>query len=213
MLHSNSSLRDSGYLIFDTKKMTPEYNIILASKSPRRQELLKKLEINFKIKTNPVEENYPSHLKNEEIALYLAELKAESFSKELKINDLVITADTIVCIENEVLGKPKNKQSAKEMLKKLSGNKHTVYTGVCLKTTKRTHSFWASTEVYFRPLKTEEIDYYLSNYEPYDKAGAYGIQEWIGYIGIEKIEGSYFNVMGLPTQKLYDELQKFKNKQ
>lgn len=189
-----------------------KYNIILASQSPRRQELLKKLELNFKIKTNSVDENYPSHLKNEEIPLFLAKLKAESFDKELKTKDLVITADTIVCIENEVLGKPKNKAMAKKMLSQLSGNKHTVYTGVCLKTLEKTDCFWASTDVYFRPLTPHEIDYYLSNYKPYDKAGAYGIQEWIGYIGIEKIEGSYFNVMGLPIQKLYDELQKFDSK-
>jgi len=186
-----------------------QYKIILASQSPRRQNLLKELNINFEIQIKEVDEVYPSNLKKEEIPLFLAKLKAAAFENTLNKNDLIITADTIVWVNEEVLGKPSDYNDAFAMLKKLSGNKHTVYTGVCLKTQQKTKTFWASTEVFFRSLLDEEINYYLKTYKPYDKAGSYGIQEWIGYIGIERINGSYFNVMGLPIQKLYDELKQF----
>ncbi len=186
-----------------------KYNIILASNSPRRQNLLKELGVKFTVKTNDVEETHPNHLQREQIPLFLAELKSDPFSNTLKDNELVITADTIVWVDNKEIGKPKDYDDAKKMLQTLSGNKHTVYTGVCLKSNKKKHSFWASTDVYFSKITDYEIEYYLENYKPYDKAGSYGIQEWIGYIGIEKIDGSYFNVMGLPIQKLYAELKSF----
>lgn len=185
-----------------------KYHLILASNSPRRQNLLKELELDFEIKTKDVEENFPSNLVKEEIPLYLAKLKAEAFGK-LEENELLITADTIVWVNNHILEKPVDYNDAVKMLEILSDNKHTVYTGVCLKTNKKEKTFWASTDVYFRKLEKEEIEFYIKKYKPFDKAGSYGIQEWIGYIGIEKINGSYFNVMGLPIQKLYDELKKF----
>ncbi len=186
-----------------------KYRIILASQSPRRQKLLKELNIDFEIKIKEVDEICPSHLKREEIALYLAELKASAFNEELDDNDFLITADTIVWLNETLLGKPENYNHAVTMLETLSGNKHTVYTGVCLKSREKTKLFSASTDVYFRKLSAEEIRYYLETYKPFDKAGSYGIQEWIGFVGIERINGSYFNVMGLPIQKLYDELKRF----
>jgi len=186
-----------------------DYKIILASQSPRRQMLLKGLDIPFEIRLMDVEENYPSHLKKEDIALYLSELKASAFNETMDDKTLVITADTIVCINNKVLGKPKDFDDAVNILTQLSGNMHEVITGVCLKTREKTKSFYALTKVYFKKLSQKEIKYYITNYKPYDKAGAYGAQEWIGYIAIERIEGSYFNVMGLPTRLLYEELMKF----
>lgn len=184
--------------------------IILASQSPRRQRLLKELELDFEVRPVDIEETYPDHLKREEIPVYLSELKANAFSfNSLKNSHLVITADTIVWLENSVLSKPEGKDDAVRILKRLSGNKHEVYTGVCICSADKRHSFYARSEVFFRVLKKQEIDYYIDKFEPFDKAGAYGIQEWIGYIGIEKITGSFYNVMGLPTQKLYDELLNF----
>ncbi len=188
---------------------TNKYQIILASQSPRRQKLLKELKIDFTIKVKEVDEIYPKHLIKEEIPLYLSELKASAFNSEITDKQLIITADTIVWVNNKILGKPANHTEAYNMLKTLSNNKHTVYTGVCLKTKNKTKTFWASTHVYFRKLHKQEIEFYIENYKPYDKAGSYGIQEWIGYIAIERIDGSYFNVMGLPIQKLYDELTVF----
>ena len=185
------------------------YNIILASQSPRRQMLLKGLDIPFEIKIKDTEEIYPPNLKKEEIALYLCKLKASAFENEIDEKTLVITADTIVWINEIVLNKPKDFNDAVNILKQLSGNMHEVITGVCLKTKEKTHTFYALTKVYFKNLSDQEIEYYISNYKPYDKAGAFGAQELIGYIAIEKIEGSYFNVMGLPTRMLYDELMKF----
>ncbi len=186
------------------------FDIILASQSPRRQQLLKDMGINFRIILKDVEENYPETLSISKVPIYLAKLKADAFTNEdLNINSIVITADTIVSINNIVLGKPKDAENAYEMLKSISGKKHEVITGVCLKSKTKTTSFASYSDVYFRELSDEEIYYYIKNYKPFDKAGAYGIQEWIGYIGIEKIEGSYYNVMGLPTQKLYLELNKF----
>jgi len=186
-----------------------DYKIILASQSPRRQLLLKGLDIPFTVIVKDVEEKFPEELKREEIALYLSELKAAAFDNEIDDKTLVITADTIVWINNQVLSKPKDFDDAVSILTQLSGNMHEVITGVCLKTKAKTHTFYALTNVYFKKLSQKEIHYYVSNYKPYDKAGAYGAQEWIGYVAIEHIEGSYFNVMGLPTRLLYDELMKF----
>jgi septum formation protein len=186
-----------------------DHHIILASRSPRRHMLLKGLDIPFEVKIKDVDEIYPSHLKKEEIALYLCELKSAAFEGELSEDTLVITADTIVWINDKVLNKPKDYKDAVDILTQLSENMHEVITGVCLRTKNKTKSFYALTKVYFKKLSHEEIEYYLKNYKPYDKAGAYGAQEWIGYVAIEKIEGSYFNVMGLPTRLLYEELMKF----
>lgn len=187
-----------------------KYQIILASKSPRRQELLKELGVKFNIESKSVEEVYPDHLDDESIAIYLAELKAKPFQEEIvNTNKLVITADTIVCIDNEVLGKPNDKKEAITMLQKLSGKSHEVITGVTIMDQDKSKSFAVSTSVYFKALSLDEIEYYIDNYKPFDKAGAYGIQEWIGMTSIEKIEGSYFNVVGLPIQRLYTELMTF----
>jgi septum formation protein len=187
----------------------PNYNYILASKSPRRQELLKSLGIGFQLMISDVEENYPFNLKKEEIPVYLAKLKAESLKPGLKGNDLLITADTIVWFDGEVLGKPENEDAAVKTLNKLSGHEHQVISGVCLTSINKQKSFYSISNVSFKQLSSDEIDYYVSEYKPFDKAGAYGIQEWIGYIGIAHIEGSFFNVMGLPVQQLYSEIQNF----
>ncbi len=171
--------------------------------------LLKGLDINYTLKLKDVNEDFPRHLKREEIALYLAEKKANAFNNDLLDDTLIITADTIVWINNQVLGKPKDFNDAVRILKILSGHEHEVITAICLKTKLKTTSFFSLTKVAFKELSEEEIHYYINNYKPYDKAGAYGAQEWIGYVAIKHIEGSYFNVMGLPTRLLYDELLKF----
>ncbi len=186
-----------------TKKLS-NYTIILASSSPRRQQLLKDLDINFKIQTKEVEEIYPKNLKHIQITDFLADLKAKPF--ELLKNELLITSDTIVWCNNEALGKPKDAKEAFEMLQKLSENTHTVITSISIKTKDFQQIINDTTEVTFKKLSFDEINYYIENYKPFDKAGAYGIQEWIGKIGINKIKGSYFNVMGLPIHKLYEEL-------
>ena len=188
-----------------------EYNIYLASQSPRRQQLLRDLGIDFLIarKIN-IEETYSPFYKKEEIPLFLSQIKANAYSYILsEPNRIVIAADTIVWQKNKVLGKPKDKQEAIIMLKRLSNSKHTVITGITLSSMNKSESFFCSTEVFFKELSFEEIQYYVNNFKPYDKAGAYGIQEWIGFVGVEKIEGSYFNVVGLPIHKLYKELEKF----
>jgi len=185
-------------------------HLILASQSPRRQYLLKELGIDFEIRTTNVKETYPKGLTPEEIALHLAVLKADSFdTARMDEKVILITADTIVSIENEILGKPGNYTEAVCMLRKLSGKKHDVITAVCLKSKKKKILFHVLSSVYFKVLSEEEIDYYIDNFQPFDKAGGYGCQEWIGYIGISKIEGSFFNVMGLPVKELYEELLKF----
>ncbi|MFA6923330.1 MAG: Maf family nucleotide pyrophosphatase [Bacteroidales bacterium] len=186
------------------------YNFILVSKSPRRQQLLEGMGIKFKIKTKEINEKYPTEYKREKIPIYLCELKANTFANEIK-NDktILISADTLVFLNNKVLNKPKNYTDAFNMLSELSGKMHEVITGVCLKTKNKTVSFYDISKVYFKKLSREEIKFYIDNYKPYDKAGAYGAQEWLGFVGISKIEGSYFNVMGLPTHKLYEELVKF----
>jgi len=186
-----------------------KYHIILASKSPRRKELLSLLGINFEAKIKEVEEVFPQNLKREKVAIYLSELKANAFKDEIKNNEIVITSDTIVCLDDEIIGKPKNKLEAIMILEKLSGKKHSVITGVTLFSKSKIKSFFVETEVYFKKLTIKEIQFYVENYKPYDKAGAYGIQEWIGAIAVEKIKGSYYNVMGLPTKELYEELSQF----
>ncbi len=185
------------------------YEIILASKSPRRQELLRDLGLKFSVQSMEIPEVFPDGLGMTEVPVYLAELKAEAFRPRLKNNQLVITADTIVWLNGHVLNKPADYADGFRMLRALSGNKHQVLTGVCLLSTEKRVSFYALTDVWFKELSDNEIQYYLENYSPYDKAGAYGIQEWIGYIGIHRIEGSFFNVMGLPVQSLYEHLKIF----
>ncbi|MFZ4413658.1 MAG: Maf family nucleotide pyrophosphatase [Bacteroidales bacterium] len=185
------------------------YEIILASQSPRRQQLLKDMGFNFNVIVTDADESYPQDLTILEIPVFLAEMKANAIAFELKENTLIIAADTIVAVDNTVLGKPKDAEDAYSILRQISGRMHKVVTGVCLKTILKQKSFFAESNVYFRHLSDEEIKYYISNYQPFDKAGAYGVQEWIGYVGIEHIEGSYFNVMGLPTQMLYKELINF----
>jgi len=187
-----------------------DYHLILATQSPRRHFLMKEAGFEFEtIIPEGIEEIYPETLKKEEIPIFLAELKASLFEGKLKTNDILITADTIVYLDNNVLGKPVDRVDAIDMLTKLSGRSHDVYTGVCFLSSNKKHSFSAISTVYFRDFSGSEIHYYVDKYKPYDKAGAYGAQEWIGYVGIEHIEGSYFNVMGLPIQKLYEELEKF----
>ncbi|MGB1041182.1 MAG: Maf family nucleotide pyrophosphatase [Flavobacteriales bacterium] len=190
-------------------KTINKYNLILASKSPRRQELLKGLELNFEIRTKEIEENFPPALFREEIPLYLSNLKAKAFEKELNEKDLVITSDTIVWNENKQLGKPKDRREAIEMLQSLSGKQHEVITAVTLMTQSKSHSFYEVTKVFFKKLSMNEIEHYVDAYQPFDKAGSYGIQEWIGFVGIPKIEGDYFNVVGLPLNRLDLELGKF----
>ena len=183
-------------------------HIILASGSPRRQELLKSLGVDFTIKVKSIDEVYPSTLKREEITNYLAELKAAAFNDEIVQNDILITSDTIVWLHNKPLEKPLDSLHAKQMLSELSGKTHEVITSVCIKTLQEVRTFFDVTEVNFKKLSSEEITYYVDNFKPFDKAGAYGIQEWIGFIGVESIKGSYFNVMGFPVHKIYEELQK-----
>lgn len=190
-------------------KWFPDYNYILASKSPRRQDLLKSLGLDFQIVLREVEENFPEDLSKEEIPVYLARLKAEPFFKELQNNELLITADTIVWINGHVLGKPSDASEAKKMLKNLSGNEHQVISGVRLTSSEKYSEFYSVSNVRFKTLTSSEVEHYISVFKPFDKAGAYGIQEWIGLIGITHIEGSFYNVMGLPVQKLYEEIMQF----
>ena len=172
--------------------------------------MLKEIGVNFEVKVlEEIEEAYPDNLSKTEIPVYLAELKAKAFKNIIHNNTLLITADTIVWMNNRVIGKPVDKEDAIRLLKKLAGIMHQVITGVCITTVNRTTSFYAMSDVYFSKLTDEEINYYIDTFKPYDKAGAYGIQEFIGYIGVERIEGSFFNVMGLPIHKLYNELKKF----
>ena len=193
--------------MFDLSK---KYRIILASQSPRRQQLLKELGLDFEVMSVDIDETYPASLKGKDIAIYLSELKAKAYDfKTLYKNCLIITADTIVWQNGRILPKPVDYNDAVRILQTLSGNVHEVITGVSLRTKNKLKSFHSITKVYFKNLTPEEIHHYIEHYKPYDKAGAYGIQEWIGYIGIEKIEGSYFNVVGLPVQRLYSELQNF----
>jgi septum formation protein len=181
--------------------------IILASKSPRRQELLKLLGIDFRVVLKEVDESFPEHLSPAEIAVYISEKKVHAFDESIT-NEIVITADTIVVINDQILGKPENEEHAFEILSTLSGSMHEVITGVSLLKDHKVTSFYDTSEVYFKKLSPEQIRYYISTGEPMDKAGAYGIQEWIGLVAIEKIVGSYTNVVGLPTHRLFEELTK-----
>jgi len=184
-----------------------DYRIVLASNSPRRRELLAGLGIDFEVHVLPdIEESYPEDLPVEQIAEYIATEKADAYRRQMEKNDLIITADTIVVAGGEVMGKPADADDACMMLRKLSGSTHQVITGVCLTTRQVQRRFSVMTDVTFKPLSDEEISYYVTRYKPFDKAGAYGIQEWIGYIGVTAINGSYFNVMGLPVQRIYGEL-------
>jgi len=187
-----------------------KYKIILASNSPRRQQLLYEMGIHFEVRVKPVNEVFPENLSNEEVAIFLCELKANAFVEdEFKDDELLITADTIVCLGDEILNKPNDRPHAIEMLTKLSGKMHEVITGVCLRSKEKMKSFSVSTNVYFRELSMNEIEYYVDAFHPLDKAGSYGIQEWIGFVGITKIEGSYFNVVGFPTEKIFEALKNF----
>ena len=186
-----------------------KYQIILASNSPRRKELMSGLGVDYVVRTLPdVNESYPDTLQGEEIPAYISREKAEAYQSMIEPDELLITADTIVWMNGEVLGKPKDREDAIRMLRKLSGASHQVITGVCLTTKGWQNSFTVTTDVTFAVLSEEEIVYYVDKYSPMDKAGAYGVQEWIGFIGVESISGSYYNVMGLPVQKLYRELIK-----
>lgn len=183
--------------------------IILASKSPRRHELLRGLELDFEVRTKDVDESFPDTLKAEKIPLYLAKIKADAFLPELKIDEVLITADTVVWIHDHVLNKAADKDEAIQMLSELSGNTHSVYTAVCISSIEKQLCFYDQTEVQFSELSPEEIEHYVDVYKPYDKAGSYGAQDWIGYVAIRSLKGSYFNVMGLPVDILYRELKNF----
>jgi len=185
------------------------YKLILASGSPRRQQFFKDLDLDFEIRLKDIEEIYPNHLQGVEITNFLAELKANAFDEELAANEILVTSDTIVWLNNKALGKPKDYDDAFAILKSLSNATHEVITSVCFKTIEKIATIFDVTKVTFTTLSDEDIRYYLDHYKPFDKAGAYGIQEWIGLIGITKIEGSYTNVVGLPTEKVYQYLSQY----
>ncbi len=186
------------------------YRLLLASQSPRRRELLTGCGLPYELAPKyDCAERYPATLPAEEVPLYLSRLKSDAYPEPLAPNDILLTADTVVVCNGEVLGKPRDRADAVRMLRSLAGNVHAVVTGVTLRAPGRTHTFGARTDVRFRPLTEEEISWYIDTCSPYDKAGAYGIQEWIGYAAIERIEGSFYNVMGLPVQKVYVELDQF----
>jgi len=188
------------------KEKLKKYTLILASGSPRRQQFFKDLDLDFEIRLKDIEEIYPPELKAVEITDFLAELKASAFEGELKPNEILVTSDTIVWHQNKALGKPKNAEEAFEMIKSMSGKTHEVFTSVCFKTSSASTLINDVTKVTFTDLSDEAILYYIENYKPYDKAGAYGIQEWFGFMAVAKVEGSYTNVMGLPTAKVYEYL-------
>lgn len=183
--------------------------LILGSQSPRRQELLKGLDVDFEVRVKPIDESFPEDLSQIKVAEFIADKKAEAFRKDLKENEIILTSDTVVIVDGNILGKPKSNIQAFDMLSKLSGNTHEVVTGVCLMSLTKKEVFSSVTKVHFKTLTCDEMNYYLKTYQPFDKAGSYGIQEWIGYIGIDKIEGSYFNVMGLPVHQIYEKLSEF----
>ena len=193
------------------KNLLP-HKIILASNSPRRKELLAGLDVQFEVRVlKGIDESYPATLPTAEIAEYIAQKKASAYRETIAADELVITADTIVVLGDEVLGKPKDAADARRMLRELSGQTHQVITGVVLTTKERQEHFSVVSNVTFKELTDDEIDYYVETYKPMDKAGAYGIQEWIGYVGVTRLEGSYFNVMGLPVQRIYEALRRFAN--
>jgi septum formation protein len=186
-----------------------QHKIILGSGSPRRKELLASLGFTFTVKTKPTDESYPTALAPKEVPIYLAKKKAAALLPDLAHDETLITADTIVVLEGKILGKPSSLEEAKRMLLQLSGKKHEVISGVYIKSANNEQEITVSTDVYFKQLSPEEIEYYVHTYSPLDKAGAYGIQEWIGQIGVEKIHGSYYNVVGLPTEALWDAFRSF----
>lgn len=190
--------------------VTARYHIILASNSPRRKELLAGLDIPFDVRVlDGIDESYPDTLPTKEIAGFISKKKADAYRQTMKDDELIITADTIVVLEQEVMGKPRGVEEARRMLRALSGKTHQVITGVCITTKARQSDFSVETDVTFKTLTDEEICYYIEHYRPFDKAGAYGIQEWIGHIGVTGMKGSYFNVMGLPVQRIYEALKDF----
>lgn len=187
-----------------------DYKIILASNSPRRKELLAGIDVQFEVRViQDIDESYPSDLPTKDIAEYISHKKAAVYQQQMAPDELIITADTIVVLGNEVMGKPHDEADARRMLRELSGRTHQVITGVTLTTIQKQVSFSVETDVTFKALSDSEIDYYVSHYKPFDKAGAYGIQEWIGHIGVTALQGSYFNVMGLPVQRIYEALRQF----
>ena len=187
-----------------------DYHIILASNSPRRKELLAGIDVNFGVRViHDIDESYPASLPTKDIAEYISRKKATVYRQQMASDELIITADTIVVLDSEVMGKPHDEADASRMLHELSGRTHQVITGVTLTTTDRQQSFSVETDVTFKSLTDEEINYYIQHYKPFDKAGAYGIQEWIGHIGVTALKGSYFNVMGLPVQRIYEALRQF----
>ena len=191
-------------------RLVEGYKVILASNSPRRKELLGGLGIPFEVRTlQDIDESYPDSLLGEEIPMFISGKKAEAYKQKMADDEMIITADTIVYDHGQVLGKPKDREEAICMLRQLSGHAHEVITGVSIVTKKKTRQFASTSKVYFDTLADDEIIYYVDNYHPFDKAGAYGVQEWIGYVAVTRIEGSYFNVMGLPIQRLYTELKSF----
>ncbi len=190
--------------------MITSYKVVLASNSPRRKELLAGIDIDFEVRViQDIDESYPVDLPTKDIAEYISRKKAAVYQERMADDELIITADTIVVLDNEVMGKPHDEADASRMLHELSGRSHQVITGVTLTTTTRQKSFSVETDVTFKTLSDEEIDYYVQHYKPFDKAGAYGIQEWIGHIGVTGLQGSYFNVMGLPVQRIYEALRQF----
>ena len=190
--------------------MITSYKVILASNSPRRKELLAGIDVDFKVRViQDIDESYPADLPTKNIAEYISRKKAAVYQQQMADDELIITADTIVVLGNEVMGKPHDEADASRMLHELSGKAHQVITGVTLTTITRQQSFSVETDVTFKALSDKEIDYYVQHYKPFDKAGAYGIQEWIGHIGVTGLQGSYFNVMGLPVQRIYEALRKF----
>lgn len=191
------------------KEKLNKINIILASGSPRRQQFFKEMDLHYTIRLKEIEEIYPEYLQAEEITNFLAELKANAFENELKENDVLVTSDTIVWLNGKALGKPKDYDDAFQMLQQLANQTHEVITSVCLKSMDKTEVFHCVTKVTFANLSDEAIRYYLDNYQPFDKAGSYGIQDWIGLVGISKIEGSYTNVVGLPTEMLFQKLMNY----
>ena len=205
-MHSDGKKMEEGR----SKMEDVRWKIILASNSPRRKELLAGIDVNFEVRVlKNIDEDYPSELPTKEIAEYISKKKAAAYLATMAADELVITADTIVVLGDEVMGKPHDDVDARRMLRELSGRTHQVITGVTLTTHERQHSFSVETDVTFKELSDEEIDYYVRTYQPMDKAGAYGIQEWIGHIGVTALKGSYFNVMGLPVQRIYEALKTF----
>ena len=189
-------------------KNLDKYQVILASNSPRRRELLSGLDIDYTVRVmDDIDESYPDNLLCADIPCYISRKKAEAYKQQMRQDELIITADTVVCVDDTILGKPKDADDAAAMLRLLSGKTHQVITGVTLLTSEQEKTFSVVSDVTFDDLSDEEIEYYVTKYRPFDKAGAYGIQEWIGYVGVTSLKGSYFNVMGLPVQRLYNELK------